>query len=130
MTGEHIDLSVLNPETAEFWRGCNAQKLLLRRCAACGEAHYYPRTNCPFCFSSDTDWEEVDGNGTIYSFSIMRRASPQFALAYVTLSNGITMLTNIVDADLDTLEVGQAVELIFKPSGDGQLLPMFRPTVR
>ncbi len=114
-----------NPETAAFWAAAREGKLLIKRCDSCGEAHYYPRALCPFCFSDRTVWMECSGRGTIYSFSVMRRAQPPYALAYVTLAEGPTMLTNIVDCDFDMIRIGQAARLVFKPSESGQPVPMF-----
>ena len=37
------------------------------------------------------------------------------------------MMTNIVDCDLDTVRIGDAVRLVFKDSDHGQAVPMFRP---
>ncbi len=56
-----------------------------------------------------------------------RRAEVPFAIAYVTLEEGVTMLSNIVEADLDTLAIDQAVEVTFRQSEGGQALPVFRP---
>ena len=44
-----------------------------------------------------------------------------------TLEEGPTMMTNIVDCDLDTLKIGQAVKLKFVPSEGGPPMPMFTP---
>ena len=49
-----------NPETQPFWDAAKQGRLLLRRCMACGEVHFYPRTICPFCFSDDTEWLVID----------------------------------------------------------------------
>ncbi len=49
-------------------------KLLIKKCTACGEPHFYPRNICPFCFSDKTEWVEASGNATIYTYSVMRRA--------------------------------------------------------
>ena len=57
----------------------------------------------------------------------MRRADPQYVIAYVTLKEGITMMTNIVDCDYDTVAVGQAVELDFYETENGQKVPVFKP---
>jgi uncharacterized protein len=57
----------------------------------------------------------------------MRSASVPYAIAYVTLEEGITMLTNIVDCDLDALRVGQSVKLVFRISDSGLSVPMFTP---
>ena len=37
------------------------------------------------------------------------------------------MMTNIVDCDLDTIRIGQAVRVVFKPTEDGPPVPMFAP---
>jgi uncharacterized OB-fold protein len=50
-----------------------------------------------------------------------------YAIAYVTLAEGITILTNIVDCDLDALAIGDPVELVFRHAEGGQAVPMFRP---
>jgi hypothetical protein len=80
---------------------------------------------CPFC-QGDTEWEAAAGTGEIYSVSVTRRAGPiPYAIAYVALDEGVTLLTNIVDCDLDTLCIGQRVKVCFKPTeGDG-VMPMF-----
>ena len=40
------------PETQAYWDAAAKGKLLVKKCTACGQAHHYPRTLCPFCFSS------------------------------------------------------------------------------
>jgi uncharacterized OB-fold protein len=57
----------------------------------------------------------------------MRRVPVPYALAYVTLDEGVTMMTNIVDCDLDAIRIGQRVRLVFKPSEGGPSVPMFTP---
>lgn len=121
-----IPAPLANPETEAFWERCNARKLTYRHCNACEEAHYYPRTYCPFCFSDDTEAREASGKGTIYTYSVMRRVPEPYAIAFVTLAEGPTILSNIVDSDLDGLTIGQSVKLTFRHSVDGPLVPMFR----
>jgi uncharacterized protein len=48
-----------NPENAEFWEAAKQGKFIIKRCMACGEPHYFPRSICPFCFSDKTVWEET-----------------------------------------------------------------------
>ena len=116
-----------NPETKAFWDGASLGTLLIKRCRSCGQAHYYPRTICPFCFSDATEWQAAAGSGTIYSYSVMRRAEIPYAIAYVTLDEGVTMMTNIVDCDLDAIRIGQRVKVVFKPTEGGPPVPMFTP---
>jgi uncharacterized OB-fold protein len=117
----------VNPETKPFWDAAATGKLLIKRCAACGEKHYYPRAICPFCGSDRTEWLETSGRGIVYSFSVFRRAPIPYAIAYVTLDEGPTMMTNIVDADLDAIRIGQAVRVAFTPTDGGPPVPMFTP---
>jgi uncharacterized OB-fold protein len=116
-----------NPETKRFWEAAAQDQLLIKKCGACGEVHYYPRALCPFCGSDRTDWQPASGRGTVYSWSVMRRAETPYAIAYVTLDEGVTMMTNIVDCDLDGIRIGQAVRVVFKPTEGGPPLPAFTP---
>jgi uncharacterized OB-fold protein len=116
------------PETASYWEAAAQGRLLLKLCAACGAYHFYPRVICPFCFSDKTEWRDAAGTGTIYSFSVMRRAEIPYAIAYVTLAEGPTMMTNIVDCDLDAIRIGQRVRLVFRAAENGQPVPMFTLT--
>jgi hypothetical protein len=48
-------------------------------------------------------------------------------MAYVTLAEGPTMMTNIVNCDPDALQVGAAVELVFVRSEGNFAVPCFQP---
>ncbi len=115
------------PETEAFWAAAKDGKFMLRRCTACGKAHWYPRAICPFCMSEKTEWVEASGRGKIYTYSVMRRAPEPYAIGYVTLEEGPSMLTNFVDCDFDKLKIGQAVKLKFMPTEGGPPVPMFTP---
>lgn len=115
-------------ESERYWEAANQGKLLVKTCEDCGQVHFYPRAICPHCWSDNTQWEQASGKGRIYSYSVMRRSETPYAIAYVRLDEGVTMLTNIVEADFDTLAVDQEVEVTFVQSEGGQALPVFRPT--
>ena len=113
-------------ETKIFWDEAARGKLMLKRCRACGAVHFYPRALCPFCLGG-TEWIEARGTGAIYSFSVMRRAQVPYAIAYVALDEGVTMMTNIVDCDFDALAIGERVLLVMKQAAGGTPVPMFTP---
>ena len=115
------------PETRPFWEAATAGRLLIGTCKACGKPHYYPRALCPFCGSDATEWVAAAGRGVVYSYSVMRRLPVPYALAYVTLDEGVTMMTNVVDCDLDAIRIGQRVRLVFKSTEGGPPVPMFTP---
>ena len=125
MAERTIPAPPMNPEVQPFFDAAKQGKLLVKRCAACGEFHHYPRAICPFCGSDRTEWKEASGRGVIYSWSVLRRVTPPYALAYVTLAEGPTMMTNIVDCDLDKIRIGQNVKVVFKPTDGGPPVPTF-----
>jgi uncharacterized protein len=114
-------------ETQPYWDGTAAGKLLLKRCRDCGETHFYPRALCPACFSGDTEWYEASGRGRIYTFSVMRRVPVPYVIAFVTLAEGVSMMTNIVDCDFDSVAIDQEVELTFRQTEGDFALPVFTP---
>jgi len=124
-----IPAPALNEGDAPFFEGAAAGKLMVKYCNDCKQYHHYPRPMCPFCYSTNTEWKQAKGTGTVYSFSISRASGPvPYAIAYVTLDEGTTMMTNIVECDLDTIKCGQRVSVVFKPTEDPKLaVPMFKP---
>lgn len=116
----------INDESRPFWEATTRGELLVKHCTTCGENHYFPRTFCPFCFSDATEWLKCSGRGTIYTYSVSRRGEA-YAIAYVTLDEGPTLLTNLIDCDLDRLAIGQAVQVKFVDTGEGSAIPCFVP---
>lgn len=119
---------VVTAETQKFWDAARAGRFTIPVCTACGEAHWYPRAICPFCDSDKVEWRDAAGKGTIYTFSVMRRAKEPYTIAYVTLAEGPTMLTNIVGCDPNALRISQPVAVVFGESDNGPPVPIFRPT--
>lgn len=125
-TERTIPAPLSNPENARYYEAAKEGKLLVGKCNDCGEYHFYPRMICPHCFSDKIEWVPAKGTGVVYSHSTMRRGAPvPYTLAYVTLDEGVSMMTNIVDCDPDELSIGERVRLVFKPAEDGSAVPMF-----
>ena len=118
---------VIYPENQPFWDAAGRGELLIPHCAACGP-YWYPRPYCPHCGGDQTELKRSAGRGVVYSLSITRRAGPiAYAIAYVTLDEGVTIMTNLADCDLDSVRIGDRVEVVFKPTDGGPPVPMFRP---
>jgi uncharacterized protein len=127
----------VNPEIKPFWDATAEGRLLLPRCQDCQAVIWYPRPFCPECASTDIDWFQASGRGSVYSYTINRRGQADLAeyrnagvyvLAYVELEEGPRVLTNIVDCDPDSVRIGQSVEVVFHDTGQGTALPRFRPS--
>ncbi len=125
------------PEAQPYWDAAAEGKLLVKRCRSCNDIHFYPRDICPHCLSDDTEWLQACGIGSVYSFSTMKRPGAEggeYTLAFVTLDEGVTMMTQLVDFDPTTLAIGTKVEVRFaatkaRDGTDGAKVPVFTPQV-
>lgn len=115
-----------NPETKPFFDGAVQGKLVIPRCKDTGKYIWYPRGISPFTLGP-IEWVEVSGKGKIYTFSVMQRADPPYAIGYVELDEGPRMMTNLVDCDFSALKIGQRVQVKFVPTENGPPMPMFVP---
>lgn len=129
---ELLPKPVANADSAPYWNAAREEKLLIRKCRACGEVHFMPRYLCPKCWSSDLDWIEASGKGCVHSFSIIRRAPMAafadrvpYVVALIDLAEGPRMMANVVgDGALET-RIGDAVHLCFEDRGEGAKIPQF-----
>ena len=119
---------VMNVGDEPYFEAAAQGRLLIKKCGDCGEVHFHPRGICPFCLSDKVSWQDAKGTGKIYTYSVTRRAGPTpYCIAYVTLDEGVSMMSNIVDCDLDAIRIGQPVKVVFKKSAGGVSVPMFTP---
>jgi uncharacterized protein len=128
-----IPVPEVTSETAAFWAATAEGTLLLPRCDHCDTVIWYPREFCPACGSLEVAWIPASGRGSVYSFTIIRRGAPPYdqsapyVVAYVELAEGPRVLTNIVECDVDEVEIGMPVEVVFHDTGEGSALYRFRP---
>lgn len=115
------------PETAAYWQAADEGRLLVKRCRACGETHHYPRDICPFCLSDETEWHTCAGTGTVYAFSTMGSGAAAHTMAFVTLDEGPTVMSNLVNGEPSGWRIGQRVKVAFLPSEGGPAVPVFEP---
>ncbi len=124
------------PWSEKFWEGTKNGKLLIQICKECDSLIFYPRKFCPECWSSNLDWIEASGKGTILTFSTAYdMVEPKFmdelpyTIAYVDLDEGVRMMTRIVECKPEDIAFNMAVEVVFHER-EGFFLPYFRPAVQ
>jgi len=129
-----FDLPRPDLETQPYWDAARDHKLLIKRCAACGKAHFYPRPFCPHCWSAEVGWEEASGRATLYTYSIVRRNDlPPFGervpyvAAVVDLEEGPRMQTNVEGCAHDDLHIGMPLVVDFREETEAFTVPVFRP---
>jgi len=119
-----------------FWDAANERRLLIQRCAACARLQHPPGEACRECGAADRlEWTEVSGRGHIYNYGVVHdcpvrllQEDQPFNVAVITLDDdpGIQMLSHLPGTPVDDVPVGAAVEVLFEPSANGQLVPEWR----
>ena len=125
---------ILPPVTAltePYWTGCRKRELRLQQCDACGKYQFYPRILCSHCGHDSLSWRRVSGRGRIASFTGVRRPRTDAypaptMIALVDLDEGPRMMSSVVDAEPDSLHIGQAVRVDFAAWSEEISMPVFR----
>lgn len=120
------------PASRPFWEAARRHEFLLQRCGGCGAFIYYPRDRCPHCFSDELAWQRASGRGTVYSYTVVYRASSRafadapYVLAIVELEEGLRMTANIAAPPAE-LKVGMPVTVFFDDVTSEHTLVKFKP---
>lgn len=128
-------LPVPTPDTRAFWNGLNEGRVMLRHCRDCDSVFHYPRIVCPECLSSELDWHQARGTGTLYTYTISHRPThPLFAdevpqyLAVVELDEGPRLTSTLVNVPEANITIGMALEPVFeRHEGERITLLRFQP---
>jgi uncharacterized protein len=125
----HID-----EENRPWWEAAQRHELYLQKCRDCGDLRFHPRALCTNCLSSRTEWVRAKGDGKIYTFTVTYqnqaagfRESLPYVMAWVELSEGVKMLTNIVDCPTEHVKIDMPVEAVFDDVTPEVTLVKFRP---
>ena len=118
--------------TTPFWEACARGTLQVQECQECGTIFFPPAELCISCLSPKVRWRPCSGRGTIYSFTVIRRAPLQdidvpAVLAIVELDEGCAMYSNVIDCDPDSVRIGMHVAVHFQRISEDVALPLFRP---
>lgn len=95
-------------------------RLKAARCTTCGHVNFPPRLICPKCRGKKFEIVGLKEEGTILTYTIIRVAADKFskqipfAVGIVELDDGVRLTTQIADADLEKLQIGQKVRLVFR----------------
>lgn len=119
--------------TRPFWEAAARRQLTVSSCAACGTCRMPPTPFCPACQSQKIDWRMLTGLGTIYSYTVVRRAilpDMDDCLPYVPAvievdgGGGTRLISNVVDAPLSAIAIAARVTVVWDDVG-GVIVPRF-----
>jgi uncharacterized protein len=104
-----------------YWREIPQRyRLEAGKCKKCGKVYFPPRIICAECKSQEFETVNLQKEGKLLTYTIIRVAPSQFvdqtpyAMGIVELNGGVKILSQIADCDLDKLEIGQKVRIEFR----------------
>lgn len=129
-------LPSIDPDTAPYWRAAKEHRLSLMRCVETQRFIHPPGPGSPFTGGTETEWVDLgsDITGTLYSYIVVYRAFARgFAedVPYVTAlvdidqAPGARIIANILDADPETLTIGQPLRMTWIDVTEDVTLPQW-----
>ncbi len=120
-----------SPTEQPFYDACARGELALQYCKPCNRFLFYPRTHCDHCHNPTLEWRQVSGEGTIASYTVVRRSVSEaftapYVIALIDLAEGPRIMSQIVDTEPEVLAVGQSVLVAFEEWSDDIKLPVFK----
>ena len=107
--------------SARYWREIPQRyRLEGNKCKKCGQAFFPPRLICSGCKGREFEKVQLDDQGKLLTYTVIRVAPSQFmdqapyALGIVELNEGVKMLSQIADCDLDKINIGMNVRVEFR----------------
>ncbi|OYD70379.1 Zn-ribbon domain-containing OB-fold protein [Rhodococcus sp. OK302] len=117
-----------------FWQSLKSNKVAVQRCEACGTYRYVPKELCPSCQSVAAVWAPVVGEGTIYTYSVIRRgpteafqADVPYVIVHVTMAEGFRMVGGLLGVDPEDVKIGAPVRVRYVHATDDWTLLAFEP---
>lgn len=108
----------ISADTKMFWEGCKEHKLEIQRCKQCGKLRWPAAFLCPDCLSSETELQEMSGEGTLYSYVTFQKAfhpsvqdKVPYTVGVVELEGGVRIISNIVDCEPEQLACNKKVKM-------------------
>lgn len=101
-------------------------ELAYQHSLAADRPFFFPRVVCPYSGTDRYEWRVSGGLGTIYSRTrLYPRDAESYAVVLVDLDEGFRMMSRVVDAPADAVEIGARVRLAVRPGEQGEPAPFF-----
>jgi uncharacterized OB-fold protein len=104
-----------------YWREIPQRyRLEAGKCTKCGKIHYPPRLVCNDCKGRKFETVELPNDGKLVTYTIVHVAPPglsdetPYALGIVELSNGVRVMSQVVDVPHEDIKVGMPLHLEFR----------------
>ena len=123
------------PVSRPFWDGLREHRILVQYSPSTDRYVFYPRTLAPGSLADDLEWHEIDGAGTLYTYTVARRPTgppwadtvPQLP-PVVQWDAGPRFSTELIDVDPGDVLIGMRVVPVFcDVPGTSTTLLRYRP---
>ena len=121
------------PDSEAYWQGLKEHQIRLQRCKDCGAWTHPPFPFCHSCLSRNREFVTLSGRGTVYSYTVTRRAMhPDFAgdvpytIIYVKTEEGPFIVSWLEGVEPDNVRIGMPVVATFEEIDDETTLHRFR----
>lgn len=119
-------LPQMNHDSAPFWEGCALGELRVQHCMTCGTHQLPPRARCVECGDTSLNWQAIDLQAEVHSFTVVHRAPSAafqtdvpYVIALVDLVDRARLMVNVVDCDPELVQIGVSVVIGFDRRSDG-----------
>ena len=122
-------------DTQKFWAATKNNEFKYQQCSSCNTVIFYPRAHCTVCTSGELEWKASAGEGTVYSFSVVRQSYHPFfrnlvpyVVAWIDMDEGPRILSNVIGLDDpgNDVSIGQKVRVAWEEH-ETLSIPLFKP---
>jgi uncharacterized protein len=119
--------NTIHPEQ-DYRRFLADGRFMILRCIDSGRYIFYPRVAEPLTGSTNLEWVEASGRGTVYSTTVIRQKppAPSYNVALIDLDEGPRMMSRVEGLAPEQVRIGMRVKARIVREGD-QPLVIFEP---
>ncbi|WP_162606382.1 Zn-ribbon domain-containing OB-fold protein [Jiangella asiatica] len=107
-----------------YWAGTAKGKLILPRCSGCERMNWPPRAMCPHCRSLKFEWEEHRPSGTLFSWTVVGRATAPgyrevpYTVGIIALDDApVRLMGTVVGVEPDDIAMDMPLSARFTKAG-------------
>jgi uncharacterized OB-fold protein len=116
-------MSIPHPE-ADYLEFLRQGRFMIQRSRSSGRHVFHPRVAEPGTGSTDLEWVEASGWGTVHAITVIQQKPPQptYNVALVDLDEGVRMMSRVEGLPPEAVRIGMRVRARVASEGDVPLV--------
>jgi uncharacterized OB-fold protein len=144
MEFKNFSLAIGQTKMGRFAGDLAAGKIMSTVCKKCGKRYYPPRADCSACMSSEMDWEPLNGEGKLATFTkihvppehfgirqpLMPFSSVRFEpcpVGIIEVEGGLRIMGWMPKIDLKKIKIGMKLKASPQTLPDGKVTIVLEP---